>query len=419
MRGHLKTILLSLVVVSLTFLIVYRCGPKQLYNPKEPARIAATRPPDSDSYRERATAAKTQATTSNPSSFAFSKENENAAAVSQSSPYDVSPVIASNRHPRPSPPEIGAERKTGSTRNRTEMAANRVRTAGAAKKNSSRRLRSNEYAEEAGIFALSTSFPLAGRGGGGAGARRRRSSPVKPITDYEEAIKKYDQALAVNPAQPDVLVRKAQALNLRGLSILANEARQQANASGISSIARDDFEEARRLTERALELIPEPTVTVDPAGREKAVRLAALQTRAAATRLLVNFDLTQSEAGKRDYDEYLAAETDPIKKLRARRELAGMLLQTGRFELAKTEYEKILAESPNDVESLQNMSLTLHKSAELKKLQGDSAGSTAAERAAGVYLRRSMELTSRSERTVNDLERQTAKPKARRAVRRP
>jgi tetratricopeptide (TPR) repeat protein len=79
----------------------------------------------------------------------------------------------------------------------------------------------------------------------------------------------------------------------------------------------------------------------------------ALLARADATRLYVTkVDQTKVAEGVMAYDEYIAAETDPVKKSKAEHDLAQMLFDANDFDKALAAYQKILESNPDDLDAL-------------------------------------------------------------------
>jgi len=227
----------------------------------------------------------------------------------------------------------------------------------------------------------------------------RRNSETRPLREsYEESIRLLDQAVATNPPQPYVLIREAQALNARGIYYANSELSQQSLGGNNLEEARNNFRTAAKLSTRAIEFLgAKPAPTGDPdLARFNALKLEALRTRATSTRLLVQFgDLTQSAVAESAYQEYIVAETDPVKRLRSRRELATMFLNLNSLEQAKIQFEEILAENPNDPISLAGMGVTLFQLSKLKAGQGDAKASKANHEAALQYLDRYLKVAPR------------------------
>jgi len=78
-----------------------------------------------------------------------------------------------------------------------------------------------------------------------------------------------------------------------------------------------------------------------------------LLARADATRFFVSkVDTTKVDEGVAAYQEYIAAETDAVKKAKAERDLAQMLFDSNVFDRALVQYQKILETSPDDLDAL-------------------------------------------------------------------
>jgi tetratricopeptide (TPR) repeat protein len=71
-------------------------------------------------------------------------------------------------------------------------------------------------------------------------------------------------------------------------------------------------------------------------------------------------DATQADAGATAFQEYIAAESDALKKAKAQNDLAKMLLDAGAADKALVEYEKILESNPDNVDALIGAGLALY-----------------------------------------------------------
>ena len=175
--------------------------------------------------------------------------------------------------------------------------------------------------------------------------------------NYDEAIKQYDEGLAADPDQPAILTNKALAFKARGVdrfnsSITAKD--DAAKASGLDG-AKKDFTAAAEASKKALDLIKAQPVPTDPGEQTQynTNKAAALSTRAEAMRLFVTkVDPSQVDAGQAAFEEYLATETDPAKKLTTQRSLAQMLFDASSFDKALAEYKKLLEANPDDTDAL-------------------------------------------------------------------
>lgn len=175
--------------------------------------------------------------------------------------------------------------------------------------------------------------------------------------NYDEAIKQYDEGLAADPDQPAILTNKALAFKARGVdrynsSISAKD--DAAKASGLEG-AKKDFTAAAEAANKALDLIKAQTAPSEPSEltQYNTNKAAALSTRAEAMRLFVTkVDQSQVDKGQVAFEEYLAVETDPAKKLTTQRSLAQMLFDANSFDKSLAEYKKLLEANPDDTDAL-------------------------------------------------------------------
>lgn len=172
--------------------------------------------------------------------------------------------------------------------------------------------------------------------------------------NYEEAIRQYDAGLAVDPEQPMIWSNRSVAIKARGIDRYNAGIKAQDDAEKKTALdgARSDFRAAAEGMNKAVEMIKAQPVPADPA-QYNTNKLFALGTRAETMRLFVTkVDQSQADAGKTAYEEYMAVETDPVKKAKAQHDLAQMLFDANAFEKALAEYKKILAVTPDDTDAL-------------------------------------------------------------------
>ncbi len=202
--------------------------------------------------------------------------------------------------------------------------------------------------------------------------------------NYDEAIKQYDEGLAAEPEQSALMINKALALKARGVERYnAAIAAKSADRRG----AQVDFRAAVDAANKAVEL--GKAAPADPAGQAlaNANKLNALKVRAEAMRLFVTkVDPAQVDAGRTAYREYLAAKPDPVKKLQAQHELAQMLFDLAALAEARAEYEKILADNPEDLDALSNLGLILYTLGATDEGDGKNTGARIKYQAAADYL---------------------------------
>jgi tetratricopeptide (TPR) repeat protein len=216
------------------------------------------------------------------------------------------------------------------------------------------------------------------------------------IKSYTDALQQYETGLAADPEQPALLTNKAAALKARGvarynLSIVSKD--EAVKTSGIES-AKADFKAAAEASNKAWEFLKKETAATDPAEQKRQIanKYAALTVRAEAMRLFVTkADPAQADAGLAAFQDYIAAETDPAKKSKAQLDLAQMLFDANAYDKAKIEYEKILAERPDDPDALANMGLILFNFGAAKEGEGKKDEAKEMYQQAANYLARFVE----------------------------
>jgi tetratricopeptide (TPR) repeat protein len=223
---------------------------------------------------------------------------------------------------------------------------------------------------------------------GEADKANRRDEAIKL---YSDAIQQYDAGLVADPEQPALLTNKAAALKARGvdrynLAVVSKD--EPTKNAGVES-AKADFKAAAEAANKAYDLLKKETPSADPVEqkRQTSNKYAALTVRAEAMRLFVTkTDPSQVDAGIAAFQDYIAAETDPAKKTRAQLDLAQMLFDANAYDKAKIEYEKILAERPDDPDALANMGLILFNFGAAKEQEGKKDEAKAMYQQAANYL---------------------------------
>lgn len=178
--------------------------------------------------------------------------------------------------------------------------------------------------------------------------------------NYDAAIAQFDEGLTADPEHPGapaLLTNKTMALNARAVEkynagIQAKD--DAAKTAGIEA-AKKDWQAASESGAKAVAMLKAMPAPTDQAGANAAkVNLYfALMARADATRLfVVKVDPSKAEAGVTAYQEYIAAETDPVKKAKAEHDLAQMLFDANAFDQALIQYQKILEANPDDLNAL-------------------------------------------------------------------
>jgi tetratricopeptide (TPR) repeat protein len=229
-----------------------------------------------------------------------------------------------------------------------------------------------------------------------AGEALKVNNREEAIRKYTDAITQYDEGLAADPEQPALLTNKSLALKGRGVERYnaAITSKDEAAKSSGQEAAKADFRAAAEATAKALQLVKAEPVPTDPTAqpRYNAAKLAALSVRSESMRLFVTkVDQSQVDAGQAAFEEYIAAETDPAKKAKAERDLAQMLFDANAFDRAQKQYQKILAENPDDPDALANMGMILFNIGATRDAEGKKDEAKITYQEAANYLQRFVE----------------------------
>ncbi|HEV7844390.1 MAG TPA: carboxypeptidase-like regulatory domain-containing protein [Pyrinomonadaceae bacterium] len=181
---------------------------------------------------------------------------------------------------------------------------------------------------------------------------------------YDEAITQYSEGLAADPEQPALLTNRSIAYRARGVEHYNAAIQSKDDAAKNSGLeaAKKDFKDAVDSAEQAVKILKAQTVPTDPTALNNynANKLSALSVRAEGMRLFISkSDQTQMETGAAAFQEYIAAEPDAAKKLKAQLDYAELLRVTGAWDKALAEFKKILETSPDNVDALRGAGLSL------------------------------------------------------------
>lgn len=214
--------------------------------------------------------------------------------------------------------------------------------------------------------------------------------------NYDEAIARFDEGLQADPDHPGapaLLTNKSMALNSRAVdryNAAVKNPDDAAKNAGMEA-ARKDWTAANEAGAKAVAKLKALPASADPAEANsiKMNLYFALLARADATRLFVTkVDPSQADLGVAAYQEYIAVETDPVKKSKAEHDLALMLFDANAYEKAKPFYEKILLENQDDQDALKNLGLILYNLGFMKEADGKKDEAKASYQDAANYLQR-------------------------------
>lgn len=182
--------------------------------------------------------------------------------------------------------------------------------------------------------------------------------------NYDEAIKQFDEGIAADPEQTVLYTVKSNAIRMRGVeryNAAIKSTDTAAKTSGLE-LAKGDFKLASEIAATAIDVAKKEQPATDPAAQtsQNGRKHDALSSRIEAMRLYVSkADQSQTDAGIAAYEEYLAAEPDPVKKAKAQRDEALMLFDANAFDKALVVYQKILEGNPDDLDALLKSGLAL------------------------------------------------------------
>lgn len=193
---------------------------------------------------------------------------------------------------------------------------------------------------------------------------------------FTDAVAQYDEGLAADAEQPAILTNKAVALKGRGVekynAMIQNKNLDDAGRTSGLEAAKADFKAAAEASTKAVTLLKAQPVPTDPAElqRYNGNKYAALLTQSESMRLFVSkVDPTKADAGVTAFKDYIAAETDPVKKGKAQLDLAQMLMDSGAVDKALVEYQAILESQPDNAEANLGAGLALYAANDKAKFQ--------------------------------------------------
>lgn len=182
---------------------------------------------------------------------------------------------------------------------------------------------------------------------------------------WDEAIAAFKEGLAADPEQDAFWQGLADSLRLRGADRwnAANRIKgdDAAKDTGIKS-AQQDWREAADAARKAAEIVKKKPAAADPFAKKQQEqnKLGAFESRLKTMSLFVRYvDVMQADAGIEALQDYLGAETDAAKKLKAQKDFARNLLEAGAHEKALAQYRKILEVDPDDVDALAGAGMAL------------------------------------------------------------
>src|SRR5205085_897980 len=172
--------------------------------------------------------------------------------------------------------------------------------------------------------------------------------------NYDEAIRQYDQGIQLDPEQNVFYAFKAAALRGRGVSKYNAAVRAKDQAG--KDAAREDFKAAVENSEKAVaayranaskkSMGPAPGAAPGQQGASEEVGYLADRIESYRIALQTSTPV-DNEAAVKAFQEYIAAETDSTKKMKAQASLGDALFAGGHTDEAIDAYKKVLATNPD------------------------------------------------------------------------
>jgi tetratricopeptide (TPR) repeat protein len=191
---------------------------------------------------------------------------------------------------------------------------------------------------------------------------------------YDEAITLYNEGLAADPEQIALLTNKAFALIQRGVQRYndAMKLSEEAAQTAARDSAKKDWSEAAEASSKAVTM-----VKAQPAGdsaeqqkNQVANRLLALLARSEAMRFVASkVDPTKADEASAAMQEYAAAETDPVKKLKAQVDAAQVYFDANNPAKAAEAFQTLLASNPDNLDATLGAGLALFATGDKSKYQ--------------------------------------------------
>lgn len=191
--------------------------------------------------------------------------------------------------------------------------------------------------------------------------------------NYDLAISKYDEGYNAAPdfagSAPVLLNNKANALIKRAAtryneSLKTDPATKKADPAARAAampLVKKDFEDAIVASDKSLEVLKGAMGDAANKKNYDDQKYQALGARKDAYLLLskTGADRTKSKEAAAAFQEYIAVEPDAKKKADAQLALAQSLQDSQEFDLATAEFEKVLAQDPNNADALSGAGFSL------------------------------------------------------------
>lgn len=201
---------------------------------------------------------------------------------------------------------------------------------------------------------------------------RRANTEGKAALDaknYDLAIAKFDEGIAAVPdyigSTPILLAGKLIALKGRGFDLYLQGAKSTDAAVKVEkyNAAKKEFAAALAAYVQAADIVKKAPASTDPndVKLRKSIITDLYVNAIEVHRLLAvsQVDTTRTAEAETLVNEYLAQETDPVKKVKIQTVLGDIMRAAGEFDKATTAYKGVLETAPDNTEVMASLGLSL------------------------------------------------------------
>jgi tetratricopeptide (TPR) repeat protein len=190
---------------------------------------------------------------------------------------------------------------------------------------------------------------------------------------FDEAIASYNEGLAADPEQIALLTNKALALIQRGVQRFNEALRITDDTAKNAALdaSKKDWTDAADASEKAVQFAKAQTGgSADEQKNQASNKYFAFLAHAEAMRFVASkVDPTKADAAYAAMQEYIAAETDPAKKLKAQVDAAQMYFDAGNPTKAVEGFQAVLASNPDNLDATLGIGLALFSTNDKTKFQ--------------------------------------------------
>ncbi len=185
--------------------------------------------------------------------------------------------------------------------------------------------------------------------------------------NFDIAVAKYDEGINANPtfagSAPVLMNNKGAALRERAVITFNQNVRSTDPSAKVAAFGKvkADLGEAANMYSKSMEILKNAPADMDPnmKTQQMATAMRGLFDTFRLMALTEQVDETKLELAKTAVPEYIAAETDAAKKEQAKLILGDLYRVTGDADNAIAEYRKALETSPESLDALAGLGLSL------------------------------------------------------------